>query len=425
MRRNDTSIPHFSQRIPKDILSKVRGSTLSIPVGEVLIQRQVTDKAFTVKVSLGTRDPSEAKIRHATILAYLESVWQSHRNGPMQLTHKQTVALAGEIYNTWVGIMEENPASPEFWSHIQKLDKQALDGEYGINSLMIDRDGSLKRQSMENRFGGFVDHALSNKALIVDQESRDKLLNQIASAMSEATKTLKRYSEGDYTPDNTTHKFPEWQRTPQAAKVSLSRLYDLWKQEELEHLSESTFEAYERTIRYFKKFLGHDDASRITPEDVVAFKDHRLQLINPRTGKTVSPRTVKGGDLAALKSIFGWAVTNRKLTSNPAKDISVKVRKKPTVRDNFFSRTEATSLLNAARSYKGTGREYEKTVLAKRWVCWICAYTGARVGEIAQLRKSDIFQDEGIWIFRITPEAGGVKNKKFRKVTGIRCRGIQ
>jgi integrase len=31
-------------------------------------------------------------------------------------------------------------------------------------------------------------------------------------------------------------------------------------------------------------------------------------------------------------------------------------------------------------------------------VPWLCAYSGARVGEIAQMRGSDIIQMEGIWV---------------------------
>lgn len=51
-----------------------------------------------------------------------------------------------------------------------------------------------------------------------------------------------------------------------------------------------------------------------------------------------------------------------------------------------------------------------------RWVPWLCAYTGARVGEITQLRKSDVFERDGIWAIRITPEAGTVKGGKARVV---------
>ena len=54
--------------------------------------------------------------------------------------------------------------------------------------------------------------------------------------------------------------------------------------------------------------------------------------------------------------------------------------------------------------------------LAKQWLPWICAYTGARVGKIAQLRRKDVRKEEGHWIIHITPEAGTVKNKEVREV---------
>jgi integrase len=47
---------------------------------------------------------------------------------------------------------------------------------------------------------------------------------------------------------------------------------------------------------------------------------------------------------------------------------------------------------------------------AFRWLPWLCAYSGARVGEIAQLRKQDIQLHDGVWLMWITPEAGSTKN---------------
>jgi integrase len=49
-------------------------------------------------------------------------------------------------------------------------------------------------------------------------------------------------------------------------------------------------------------------------------------------------------------------------------------------------------------------------------VPWLCAYTGARVGEITQLRKADVIQRGGIDALKITPEAGTVKNARARVV---------
>ena len=53
---------------------------------------------------------------------------------------------------------------------------------------------------------------------------------------------------------------------------------------------------------------------------------------------------------------------------------------------------------------------------AKSWVPWLCAYTGARVCEVAQLRKQDLRQEGGHWVLRITPEAGTVKTNEARDV---------
>lgn len=53
---------------------------------------------------------------------------------------------------------------------------------------------------------------------------------------------------------------------------------------------------------------------------------------------------------------------------------------------------------------------------ARRWVPWLCAYTGARVNEMTQLRGEDIRREIGIPCLRITPEAGTVKNKTLRFV---------
>lgn len=53
---------------------------------------------------------------------------------------------------------------------------------------------------------------------------------------------------------------------------------------------------------------------------------------------------------------------------------------------------------------------------AQRWVPWLCAYTGARVNEMTQLRREDVRQIDGVWTLLITPEAGGVKTNEARTV---------
>jgi integrase len=134
-------------------------------------------------------------------------------------------------------------------------------------------------------------------------------------------------------------------------------------------------------------------------------------------GRGLSARTVDS-DLAGLKTVFGWAVANKKLTANPVTGITIKVGKQARLRGKGLTEVEAKAILSAAlkvtdgRGGRGQGR----TNAARRWVPWLLAYTGARVGELAQLRKQDVRREEGHWIIELTPEAGTIKTNEARKV---------
>lgn len=177
---------------------------------------------------------------------------------------------------------------------------------------------------------------------------------------------------------------------------------------------------YAGAFRTFAKFLKHDDATRVTPPDVVAFKDHRLTVPSARTGKPVSPRTVHDNDLAALKSVFGWAVDNHKLPSNPAAGVRVKGAAKAKSRgrngQQGFTAEEAKAILSACLRQTQRPNEAVESYALRRWVPWVMAYTGARVGEIVQLRKQDVVRKEDHWVIHITPEAGTVKTDEARDI---------
>src|SRR5262249_26261003 len=70
-------------------------------------------------------------------------------------------------------------------------------------------------------------------------------------------------------------------------------------------------------------------------------------------------------------------------------------------------------ILQAASAIKSTTKPDDA---AKRWVPWLCAYTGARPGEITQLRSADVIERDGVPALRLTPEAGTVKSGETRVV---------
>jgi hypothetical protein len=63
MKRPESSNVWFRQRIPKEVIGKARGQMLSIPLGDQIVTTKLSNRAEVVKISLRTRDPSEAKNR--------------------------------------------------------------------------------------------------------------------------------------------------------------------------------------------------------------------------------------------------------------------------------------------------------------------------------------------------------------------------
>ena len=236
-----------------------------------------------------------------------------------------------------------------------------------------------------------------------------------------AMRLLARRAGRDFGRDRWPDRFPEW--TPPGASNEDSKglvglaeiLAGWWKEAKATGRKPSSYESYSATTATLVAFLGHDDARRVTADDIVRFKDHRLSTINPRTGKPISAKTVKDSDLAGLKTLFGWAVSNRKLPSNPATGITIRLGKQTKLRGKGFTEDEAKAILSTALRHQ-RGAESAWTFAAKRWVPWLQAYTGARVGELAQLRKQDVRQQDGHWIVELTPEAGTIKTNEARKV---------
>jgi len=406
----------------------------------------ISARAQSIRISLRTDNPAEVKQRNAAVDAYLENVWRAHRETQLvSLTHKQAVALAGELYRAWadqetreqLAGIEHDPDFVHPEGHILKRQpdgslkagpwrrvavNRVLPEEWEAAGADLDRLETLRDvRQLEARFGPLVSRLLLSRGIArVDEATREMLLVEFVAALRDAFEKRKRNAEGDYSgPDPKAARFPEWTppRSPErfGPKVSLKGLVDAWwKEAQATGRKPSTHESYRRTVGALASFLGHDDATRVTRDEVVRFKDYRVGSINPRNGKLISPRTVKDSDLAGLKAVFGWAVTNGKLTSNPAEGVTIRLGKLGRVRRGFTD-TEARAILKVA-SRLTRGGERPETFAAKRWVPWLLAYTGARVGEMAQLRKGDVTRVGRDWVIIITPKAGTVKTDETRQV---------
>src|SRR5262249_54790994 len=108
-------------------------------------------------------------------------------------------------------------------------------------------------------------------------------------------------------------------------------------------------------------------------------------------------------ELGLVKAFWRWAASREELQRNAMQAISkadigsVKEKRKP------FTDDEIKAIAPIVQSQREERPE-------RYWVTTLLAYTGARLEEIAQLRKQDVFQIGEIWCIRITGEAGSVKN---------------
>jgi len=168
----------------------------------------------------------------------------------------------------------------------------------------------------------------------------------------------------------------------------------------------STIETWRYVFRAMEdKFAGRSAAS-ITAKEA---KDWIQSLVTEER----SAGTVDKNWLTASNTVFGWAVEHELIERNPFAKVPLTVPKKPKLREKAFRPEEYRAILKAALD---TSDISSPLGAAKRWVPWLCAYTGARAGEITQLRKQDIVERNGIHALEITPEAGTVKDREARVV---------
>jgi len=173
-------------------------------------------------------------------------------------------------------------------------------------------------------------------------------------------------------------------------------------------LAPSTIKRWAGVLTALEEALGTDDLALVTRGDLIAWKRDLLAA-----GR--DPRTVRDAYIAATKALMNWAVANGRLDTNPAAGVVVTVPNKPQLRERDFTDCEAGVILRASFG-PHDARLSREHAAARRWIPWLCAYGGARVNEMTQLRAHDVRRDGAAWVIRITPEAGSVKTGRWRDV---------
>lgn len=370
------------------------------------------------KISLGTRSLSEAKVLHSKIAAEIEERWHLLAAGRQSLSEKQAMGIAGEIYRDIVAQYDENPSALSLTQilfdaarHRRKMPKIMVAGsnpELAATMMqkLLDRSAS--------RIQDVVGELLEKKGLRLDTTSMRMVVDRVSAAVVQAQAHVFKMAQGDYRPDPEAGRFPKLilsrpdvVATPPSAppaKYALVQVFEDYAAEK--NVSAATLIRWRPIIGKISREVP--DCRDLTKQWIIDWKD---RLIASGLAQT----TVREGYLAALRATCEWGVANNRLPENPVANVTVAVPRKIRTRSPAYSNSEAATVLRA--TFKPAPAKMSSPMAsARKWVPWLCAYTGARVGEISQLRKDDIVERDGFHLIWITPEAGSTKDSTARWV---------
>ena len=412
LRQNGSSPYQFLMRVPLKLLSSVKGRTVLIslpPSGEeapVLVRMKIGD---FVKFSLRTRNLDVAKAREGVARSELHKLFNAVGRGPTTISQRQMVGLAGSVYNLFADAFGENPGKPEKWAAWKAFNRAAGEGRItsaqsvrpepfdeveaaknrfgadlttGINSLP--RNETL--EGLESRFGEITNWVLAHHDLEVDGETRKALLVEVYKAAQDAGWRLKRNAEGDYSPDPKQERFPPFEKQPQ---LTLSELFERWKSEV--RPATSTTLVWKIVLNDFTNYICHENVKQITDTDVIGWKDYLV-------AKGLKSSTINNSYLVGLRTILNFAVNNKLISKNPAEKIKVAYRKNSEQKQLPYNDEEVARLLWLAKQQVNPMR---------RWLPWLAALSGARIGELAQLWGSAIKFENGVYFMEIKPAPDG------------------
>jgi integrase len=367
------------------------------------------------RLNTGPMPILHARARHrewsSEIEARFANIRAERKGEGRALTPKEARALAGEWYGWFTARMAASNWPSDVWDDYQWQVRSELYGPAMAGGVFSGDplDFWERDSAMRDRVRPIIaDEAksqqfLAAKRLTLDAASRTMFLDYVTRDFFAAVGLLARRARGDYGPDEWAEQFPRYEGT---ADPSLSPwvLFERWIDKAKP--ASSTVDRWRAVFLRLQSDFPNTNAAALLPEQMQQWANG---LINSdRTAGTVANIWVR-----AARTVFGWAVDEKLISGNPFVGWRVKVPKKIKTRETkSFTTDEINTILSNALAVQPRS----KGDAAKRWCPWLAAYSGARMGELTQLRGVDIVERDGIHAMKISPEAGTTKTGMARMV---------
>jgi integrase len=171
-------------------------------------------------------------------------------------------------------------------------------------------------------------------------------------------------------------------------------------------IASSTLRKYRTQVKEFSKWRHSTRAATVTKQEAEKWRDELLAGNNQR--KTVRDK------LGTIRAVLTWgqrhADGNLFPNGTPLEHLVMPTAEPVDSAARTYTLQDARLVLLAAR---------ERNEPHLRWVPWLAAYSGARVGELTSIEKSDVVEVGGHYFYHVIhdPAKGRTtKTKKNRKV---------
>lgn len=191
------------------------------------------------------------------------------------------------------------------------------------------------------------------------------------------------------------------------AGLSLVDAIRLYTEAEAPSLKPNTWSQRTRAFESLKAFLGADTpVASITREMAGDWAHALITRVPPGKKKAMSKRTV-GNNVSHAAQLFEFLSQRGKHEgANPIRGVVVLSKKEKDARRHAGFKWEPFDVDTLKRIFDPANLQGVRTEHT-RWALVICLYTGARVGEVAQLYLRDFVNEAGVPCVRFTTNSDG------------------
>lgn len=390
-----------------------------------------------------------------------KEIWRSLETADRRLAERRAVAKVVEIESEWEpaaqlgsSTVDLDPATIAvrigYDDMLNAMEQRRRDwpaDDAGYAARLTEREAALRRYARKLQDGdtatweALADRAIASRDLPIAKgsDAYTGFVQAIAEGTIDAIAVFTRRASGELDAAPRSPIVRE-AKAKQAAKAKLGEtlleLFEQWSEEALAKGSKrlDTVNQDRKVVQRFAAFVGPDRAiDAITPQDVCDYRDtmrklppkwmskRELRHLDMRAAAEKAralnlPRTAftnVNKHLSTISPLYTWLGKMPKWAGlrNPVDGLFYDDVKGKNRRPSF-STADLNKIVSSPlfTGFKADGEEHlVGNVHAddwRRWIPLVAMFTGARIGEVAQLRIGDVCQERGVWFVHIRHDEG-------------------